>query len=166
MFGGRPCEREPEVLAAAARGHRLPDALETHAGSCERCREAVRVSAWMLRLADTSGEQANLPDPGTLWWKAQLVRRWDAERRSAAPVESMERVEVMVAAVATVIGAIWGLPILWRWLTGAPAFDTESVARVALSADPMQLVTWVGVALLLLAGGTFYVLHRTLFTDY
>jgi hypothetical protein len=165
MIGGRPCQREPEVLAAIAAGSIPPD-VGAHIKQCARCREAAAVSRWMQQLADTSGERAKLPDPGTLWWRGQIARRWEAERRSTAPVESMERAELAAALAVIAVGAVWGLPALWRWLTGAAAVNTETVARFALTADPGHLATYVGAALLVLATATFYVLHRTLFTDY
>ena len=165
MLGTRPCEREPDVLAAAA-GERMPAEIEAHVAGCDRCRDALTVAGFMRRMADTSAARAQLPDPGTLWWKAQIVRRWEAERRSAAPVESMERVELLAAIVAIVLGAFWGLPGIWRSLTGAAAVDTDTVARVALTFDPAQLATYIGVALAVIAAGTFYLVHRTLFSDY
>ena len=32
--------------------------------------------------------------PAQIWWKAQLLRRWDAERRVTAPLDFMQPVEV------------------------------------------------------------------------
>lgn len=165
MLWGGPCEREPDVLAAIA-ADATPPEIEAHVAACARCQEAVAVSRWMQRLADTSGERASLPDPGTLWWRAQIARRWEAERRSAAPVESMERAEVAVAVGVLAVGAFWGLPVVWQWFTGAAAVNTETVARLALTVDPARLATYAGLSLLVIAAGTFYVLHRTLFTDY
>jgi hypothetical protein len=51
---------------------------------------------------------ASLPTPGArrdpmqIWWKAQLLRRWDAERRVTAPIDFMQPVEV-VAGLACVV---------------------------------------------------------------
>jgi hypothetical protein len=165
MLWGRACEREPDVLAAIGAGPTPPE-IDAHLADCARCREAAAVSRWMQRLADTSGEHANLRDPGTLWWRAQIARRWEAERRSSAPVESMERAELATALVVIAVGAVWGLPIVWRWFTGTAAVDAETVARLALTVDPARLATYVGAVLAAIAAGTFYVLHRALFSDY
>ena len=164
-LGTRPCEREADVLAAAAAGRTASD-LDAHVASCQRCREALAVSGWMRDMSDTSGLRVTLPDPGTLWWKAQMVRRWDAERRSTAPVESMERAELIAALVAIVLGAIWGLPALWQSIAGATDVSTGTMARLALSTDPARLATYVWMALTAVAVGTFYLLHRTLFSEY
>jgi hypothetical protein len=44
-------------------------------------------------------------DPMQIWWKAQLLRRWDAERRVTAPLDFMQPVEVAagLACVAFLI---------------------------------------------------------------
>jgi hypothetical protein len=78
----------------------------------------------------------------------------------------MERAELATALVVIAVGAVWVLPAVWRWLTGAAAIDTAMVARVALTVDPARLVTYVSVVLVAIAAGTFYVVHRTLFSDY
>jgi hypothetical protein len=33
-------------------------------------------------------------DPMQLWWKAQLLRRWDAERRAQVPLDLMDPIEI------------------------------------------------------------------------
>ena len=32
-------------------------------------------------------QRAKLPDPTVLWWRAQLVRRWNSERKAQAPLD-------------------------------------------------------------------------------
>jgi len=60
--------------------------------SDERDEELVR--AWMRELAAQPLETPPLPDPAYIWWKAQLLRRWDAQRTVIAPLEWGERVQV------------------------------------------------------------------------
>ena len=44
------------------------------------------------------------PDPMQLWWKAQLLRRWDAERRAQLPLDLMNPIEIAAGlAVAGVL---------------------------------------------------------------
>jgi hypothetical protein len=57
-----------------------------------------------------------LRDPMPLWWKAQLVRRWDAERHAQAPLEMMERVEIIAGLAATIVLLIWAAPTVARLL--------------------------------------------------
>ena len=49
-------------------------------------------------------------DPMPLWWKAQLVRRWDAERHAQAPLEIMERVEIVAGLAAATALLVWAAP--------------------------------------------------------
>lgn len=59
---------------------------------------------------------APLPDAMPLWWKAQLVRRWDAERHAQAPLDIMERVEIIAGLAATIVLLVWAAPTVGRLL--------------------------------------------------
>ena len=43
--------------------------------------------------------------PCFFWWKAQLLRRWDAQRTVAAPLEWGERVQVAIAMTVLILTA-------------------------------------------------------------
>ena len=163
MLGRGPCDREPEVLAACTAGRMTPE-IEAHLSQCEGCRDAAAVTRWMRRLAEVPAGVAKLPDPGTLWWKAQIARRWEAERRSSAPVDTMERVELVIALIVVALATAWGLPAVWR-VVSAPA-DPAAVTRLALTVDLSQVMLLVGAGLVVALGFTAYLLHRTLFTDF
>jgi predicted anti-sigma-YlaC factor YlaD len=163
MVGQRPCDREPDIVAACAGGGTTPE-VEAHLAQCERCRDAVAVTRLMRRLADVPAGVAKLPDAGTLWWKAQIARRWEAERRSSAPVDAMERAELIVALIVVALATAWGLPSVWRVLR-LPA-SPETVTRLAMAVDPSQLMAVIGAGLVVALGITVYLLHRTLFTDF
>ena len=52
--------------------------------------------AWMREMADTSVDAPHaLPDPAVVWWKGQLLRRWESERRAVAPIERMHWIELV-----------------------------------------------------------------------
>jgi hypothetical protein len=71
------------------------------------------VTAFMARLAALPSP-ATLREPSHLWWKGQLVRRWDAERKAQQPLEVMERVEI-VAGLAAAAGLLfWIVPTISR----------------------------------------------------
>ncbi|HEY6360190.1 MAG TPA: hypothetical protein VIX63_03760 [Vicinamibacterales bacterium] len=53
-------------------------------------------------------------DPRPIWWKAQLIRRWDAERRAQAPLDVMERVEIVAGLAAAAALLIWAVPTVGR----------------------------------------------------
>jgi hypothetical protein len=80
--------------------------------------------AWMQELAMLPVEASSLPDPAYLWWKAQLLRRWEAQRTVVAPLEWGERLQV-----ATGLG---GAGILLA-LSG-PHFSTIAAGVLILTA--------------------------------
>lgn len=100
MFGRTPHE-DPEALAA-------------------------RTGAWMRELADTSVDAPHpLPDPSVIWWKAQLLRRWESERRAVAPIDRMHTIELAA-------GVIGGAAVLiWQWPTLAAVFARLSPSNLA-----------------------------------
>lgn len=71
------------------------------------------VAAFMSRVAALPGERPDA-DPMHLWWKAQLLRRWDAERRAQLPLDVMDVVQIAGAAAAAVALLAWSLPtVMW-----------------------------------------------------
>jgi hypothetical protein len=73
------------------------------------------IEAFMTRLsAEPVTEGATLCDPEVLWWKAQLLRRWDAERKVHAPLDAMEPVQIVAGLVAAAMLLVWAVPSLVR----------------------------------------------------
>lgn len=135
----RPCDRESEVRDMArrmARGELADASLNDHVSGCASCQETIAVAKWMQQLASVPVVNRPLPDPAYLWWKAELLRRWDAEQRAAAPVEVGEQVQVGVGLVASAVLLVW----LWRTL---PEFSAASPATI-----PLQVVIILSGALL------------------
>jgi hypothetical protein len=71
------------------------------------------VAAFMSQVAALSTPMT-VRDPRPLWWKAQLVRRWDAERRAQAPLELMERIELVAGLAAAALLLVWVVPTVFR----------------------------------------------------
>ena len=162
MLGQRPCDREPEVLRAIASDDRTRE-VQRHLEACAGCREAAAVATWMRTMADTSAEPHALPDPHVLWLKAQLVHRWNATRRAEAPIDAMERAQVVVLLIGLAGILVWQLPRLWSWLTGEGGFSAVSAATdaaaLAFSPQVLSVLPLVAVGLGL---ATMLVLHRLL----
>jgi hypothetical protein len=59
-----------------------------------------------------------LRDPTPLWWKAQLVKRWDAERYAQVPLDVMERVEIVAGLAAAAMLLVWAAPTVGRVIAG------------------------------------------------
>ena len=122
--------------------------------------------AWMREMADTSFDAPRpLPDPAVLWWKGQLLRRWESERRAVAPLERMHGVE-LVAGIAS-LGAF----LIWQWsglvnlLAHLSPLNLAAIsASSAAATSPATLVLVVGVTVAL--GATIFAsLHRKLGQD-
>ena len=74
------------------------------------------VAAFMGRLAALPS-MAALREPSHVWWKGQLVRRWDAERRAQKPLDVVERVEIIAGVAAAAGLLLWVLPSVMRIIT-------------------------------------------------
>lgn len=155
MTGIRSCEREDAVRDAVRRAARRmggaagrdagvdDDALRAHLVDCPACRETVAVTVWMQDLAGASVPSAKLPDPALLWWKADLMRRWDAQRRAAAP---LERAEPWQAGVG-LIGAV--LLFVWLWDRQPAGASPGASVWGLVDSVPTLLVATAGCVLLL-----------------
>ena len=73
------------------------------------------VKAFMAQVASLP-VTTTMRDAMPLWWKAQLVRRWDAERHAQAPLEVMERVEIIAGIAAATILLVWAAPTVGRMI--------------------------------------------------
>lgn len=92
------------------------------------------VAAAMRELAETPVDARPLPDPSFIWWKAQLLRRHEAEREAAAPIDVGDRVHVggaILGAVALALGAWNYLPALT--LTPAVGLTVAGSAAILLT---------------------------------
>jgi hypothetical protein len=77
--------------------------------------EEQDVAAYMSRLATASVRRApRLATADVLWVKAQMLERWDAERRVQAPLDAMEPFQIGAGLVAAGILLFWSLPALLR----------------------------------------------------
>ena len=75
------------------------------------------VVEYMTRLANAvPPRMSQVPDPGVLWVKAQMLRRWDAERKAQAPLDVMEPIQIAAGIAAAAVLVIWSLPSLIQTL--------------------------------------------------
>jgi hypothetical protein len=131
-----PCSWETQVIRAAqASAARIgagpsattavPDAsVAAHLAGCHACRELFDVAGSMTRLAAATQEEAyarTLPAAGQIWWKAQLMQRWEAEARATAPVDLMQRAEVVGGLLAGIALLVTLWPDMHRLDAGSGA---------------------------------------------
>jgi hypothetical protein len=82
----------------------------------ERDDEQVIVE-YMTRLSNTVPSRlSQVPDPNVLWVKAQMLRRWDAERKAQAPLDVMEPIQIAAGLAAAAVLFVWSLPSLLQTL--------------------------------------------------
>jgi hypothetical protein len=77
--------------------------------------EEQEIGAYMAKLgASPLPRMARLPDADLLWVKAQMLRRWELERKVEAPLDMMEPVQIAAGLVAAGVLLVWSLPSLLK----------------------------------------------------
>jgi len=136
----RACSEQPDILTAAASGRELPAAFAAHLASCASCREQVEAVTFVCQLAGTEDIPHQLPDPAVIWWKAQLLRRWQAERVASAPMERMRWIELGAGVVSLVVFLLWQWQGLVNLVARAIPAGVAAVSAAPQAASPMALV--------------------------
>lgn len=77
--------------------------------------EEREIARFMLGLAaQTSAQAPPMPGADVVWAKAQLIRRWDVDRRVQRPLETMQSVHIGLGFAAAVVLLVWSAPLLLR----------------------------------------------------
>lgn len=141
------CPFEARVLdASRAAG---PDAaLRAHADTCAICRELIDVLQVLRTIATDPDDAAHrLPEASRVWFRAQLVARWAAERRSVQQLDRLYPLQAGVLAAAVLVGAIVSWPIVERWMEATQVGEATRLMSSLLPAG--VLTSLVGGAVLL-----------------
>jgi hypothetical protein len=160
----RWCREQVGVIEAVQAGRDADERMRAHLASCASCREAADAVAWMRRLGGTADERRPLPPAATIWWKAQLARRWEAERRASRPIERMQRAEVALGLVSLAALAAWAWPALPSWLPRLAAlmWPQRVPERWLPLPDAAGQVVVLVLATLLIGGMLVAFVHRAL----
>ncbi len=76
-----------------------------------------QVADYMSRLAGVSLPVApRLPGADAVWMRAQMLRRWDEQRRALAPVAAMERVQIAAGLATAAVLLVRSFPALLQVL--------------------------------------------------
>ncbi len=153
----RTCDQESAVRAMVRCGRDDP-ALADHLARCASCRQEAEMTRWMLQLAALPQEPGRLPDPRVLWWKAQLVARWEAHRRAAEPFDAADRVQLGVGLGGCAALVLWLRPHLEAWSARVAAGDLTTWA----AAGPTVLTAAVAIAGLVAAATAIVALRHLL----
>jgi hypothetical protein len=77
--------------------------------------EEHEIAGFMGRLSQRAPDvRPRLADPRMLLLKSQLLARWDRERSVHAPLDVMDRLELVGALVAAGVLVAWTLPSVAR----------------------------------------------------
>jgi hypothetical protein len=77
--------------------------------------EEQHLAAYLSRLsASALPKTAHVPNADLLWVKAQMLRRWEVERKVQAPLDLMEPVQIAAGLVAAGVLLVWSLPSLLK----------------------------------------------------
>jgi predicted anti-sigma-YlaC factor YlaD len=166
MMQPRMCEHEAKIVHAAQTGGTPEASVAAHLRTCASCREAFDVARYMTRLAaetDAVAATRALPEPAQLWWKARLLQRWDEAARATAPIDWMQRIEVVGGLIA---GAVL-LVIFWtdmRSIAGT-GHATSFWPTIASILAPGALSSYIAGALLLIGCVSLFTLRQLLVED-
>jgi hypothetical protein len=142
------CSHEDAVAAAAASGVWTPE-LRAHRDGCLTCAELTLVVAALAADAEQLGDgDIPLPDPGVLWFRAQLAERERVFKRATSAIVWVQR-----AAIAVVAGiALAFVPGLWaliaKFVAGLDLGSAAAELPRAAGSPTLVLVT----SLLVLGG--------------
>lgn len=65
------------------------------------------LAEWMQMLAAEPLAQPPAATAPEIWQKAELLRRWDAHRKAAAPIEMGERAQVSIGLAGALVLLVW-----------------------------------------------------------
>lgn len=79
--------------------------------------EEQMVTAFMQRLnATPSGVSPRMPTADVLMLKAQLLRRWESQRKVRQPIDLMEPFEIAATIAAAALLLFWSVPSAFEWV--------------------------------------------------
>ena len=148
-MNARECEFEAEVLTAAMESRWADDSLRAHAAECGVCSELAAIAGLMAEARDEARTHSGIPEPGRVWWRAQLRARREAAKSAGRPITAVQ--VIAFACAAGLLGACFGATSTW-FQAVVGAFIT-SVGGATVATLVAQYGAWLlagGAALLLI----------------
>jgi hypothetical protein len=134
------CNREAELVSLLRSGG-WPLAgepeLHAHVKSCRRCTEVVLVTEALQASRAEAAAVAPLPDPGILFWRAAIRRRFAAMERMNRPLAGAQAFAVGLGVLTLVVLAVSQARHGLHWLAWWTVMQESSAAI----AEPLQ---WLG----------------------
>jgi hypothetical protein len=91
-----------------------------------------------ILAADVPDPDHRLPEAGRIWWRAQLVRRWETERRVAHHLDRVYPLQASVLAAGVILAVLLSWPVVERWVSQT---EFGGAALLAASLVPAGMVT-------------------------
>ena len=161
----RACALQPNILNAITADREREALVAAHLAACPSCREQADAISWMGQLAEAPQPSHPLPDLGVIWWKAQLLRRWQAERVASAPIERMHWVELVAGFATLAVFLVWQWRGLSTLVARAIPAGLSALSTAAPPSNPLVLMLILcgtaTVGAMVLAG-----LHRMLYRSH
>ncbi len=114
------CPREQEVIDAVASGRwpeRCDPELTEHVAACDGCRDLAAVFGLLGASWEDARQDAPVPAAGTVWWRAQVRARRDAERTAARPIT----VTQAAGAFLGIVLVVFAIVRIYPWFLSALA---------------------------------------------
>jgi hypothetical protein len=109
------CPNEKAVWRAVSTGNWGPG-LREHAAGCAVCRDVALVTRGLADLARESSDQALLPDPHQIWWRARWIESKTASERAVRPIVVYQRAAAAAAVLCLGAAGLWSWSWLLQWL--------------------------------------------------
>ena len=145
-----PCDLEPDIVRAC-REDRWSDDLRRHAAECPSCSELVLVTEALRRHASSVEAELPLPDPGFLWWRAQLQSRAAAAERATRIIVWVQRLAIASCVALVVLGLLRLWPTITRWLSSLATHSMTSSLPTNMAQPGLVIGASLVVLVLLLA---------------
>jgi hypothetical protein len=132
------------------------DDLRAHVDDCAVCADIVLVAEAMRAQAVADRIDAELPEPGRVWWRARLLAKQESVVRATRPITVWERFASASGLVA-VAALMWGYwPTVaastletrraWEFVEGTGLGMIVSSVALA-SATLLTFLLWFGIDL-------------------
>jgi len=142
------CAHEDAVTAAARTG-KWTSELRAHRDGCMTCAELTLVVAALTADAEQLKDEAiPLPDPGVIWFRAQLAEREHRYRRATRAIVWVQRATIaaVVAVGLAFAPGLWAL--IGRFVAGLDLGSVAAELPRAAGSPTLALIT----SLLVLGG--------------
>ena len=166
----QPCPREHELLDALQTS-RLPamdEALRAHITACASCTDTLAVVGALLDEHHALIQDATVPSPAIVWWRAQMRSRREAAAEASRPISFVQGIALACAAglLATLLGIfVPAFRQAMSWIgnaAGGWSALSLPIGTGALVTNPLVLagIAALGLCALVLPVALYFAFHE------